>query len=117
MGDPVAERRALLERITEPGRLQRAEKLTGRVRLQIATPELCVAAVTTYNVVLDIGNRRVLHGCRDFLGEARQGRICKHVAALLLHLDAEAVRAALDGLTDEAGDWRLEVIPTRDRRT
>lgn len=117
MGDEDAERRELLEHITESGRLQRAEKLTGRVRLQVASPTLYFAAVTTYNVVLDIGNRRVQHGCRDFLGEARQGRICKHVAALFLYLDPKVVRAAIEGLGNPDSDWHLEVISTRDRRT
>jgi hypothetical protein len=111
--EPADELLDLLALCTEAKRLQRADKESGRVHLQVDGPDLFLAAVSTYNVVLDLDARRVQHGCRDFLTEARSGRLCKHVAALLLAIDREAALAAARGLTDPDGGWHLEVIGAR----
>ena len=104
------ERLELLALCTEERRLERAVKEAGRVLLQVDGPDLFIAAASRYNVVLDLQARRIQHGCRDFLGQAREGRLCKHVAALLLAVDRGAALAALRGLTDPRGGWHLEVI-------
>lgn len=107
------ERLDLLALCVEDRRLQRARKEASRVALSVDGPELFIAAVSKYNVVVDLASRRVQHGCRDFLGQAHEGRLCKHVAALLLVIDREAALTALRGLTDRRGDWHLEAIGVR----
>lgn len=107
------ERLDLLSMCVEDGRLQRARKEAARVAVSVDGPELFIAAVSKYNVVLDLGSRRIQHGCRDFLGQARERRLCKHVAALLLAIDREAALIALRGLAEPWGDWHLEPIGAR----
>lgn len=109
----VDELEQLLERFTEEGRLRRARSERRQVSLQVDGPELYLAAVGNYNVVLDTTHRRIQHGCRDFLGQARERRLCKHVAALLLAVDPEVALEVLRGLADPTGGWGLEVIAAR----
>lgn len=108
---PERERAELLALCTEAKRLARAAR--ARVRLVVGGPDLYVAAVGNYNVVIDPGRRRVQHGCRDFLGQARRGMLCKHVAALLLAIAAAEAVSLLRGITDPDGGWHLEVIAAR----
>ena len=112
----VDQRQRLLALHTETKRLERATVLAARVQLQIDSPDLYVAAVSSYNVVIDTLARRILHGCRDFLGQARRGMLCKHVAGLLLCLPQEQAVKILQGLGEENTGWRLEVIASRGRR-
>lgn len=113
VADGVDELARLLEQFTEAGRLRRARSESRQVNLQVDGPELYLAAVGNYNVVVDVAHRRIQHGCRDFLGQAREGHLCKHVAALLLAVDAEVALAVLRGLADARGGWGLEVIAAR----
>lgn len=107
------ERLDLLALCVEDKRLGRAEKEEKRVLLSVDEPTLFIAAVSKYNVVLDIEARRIQHGCRDFLGQAREGRLCKHVAALLLAIERDTAIEVLRGLTAPRSDWHLEVIGAR----
>lgn len=111
--DSIAERERLLERFTEAGRLRRARAESRGLNLQVDGPELFLAAVGNYNVVLDVAHRRIQHGCRDFLGQSREGRMCKHIAALLLAIDVDIAVTTLRGLADPASGWGLEVIAAR----
>lgn len=104
------ELRTLLARRTEEGRLGRAEKLADKVSLQVAEADLVIAAVGSYNVVIDAEARRLLHGCRDFQGQAREGRLCKHAAAVFLALDPAAALPMLRSLCAEGSAWGLEVV-------
>jgi hypothetical protein len=106
-GDPRME---LLGRITEAGRLGRAGKLAADVVFQVADRELVIAGVGKYNVVIDGNAGRVLHGCRDSQSQAREGMLCKHVAAVLLALDEDHATEILEGLIAEDGTWHLDVI-------
>jgi hypothetical protein len=106
-GDPRME---LLERITEAGRLGRAKKLAADVIFQVADRELVIAGVGKYNVVIDGNAGRVLHGCRDSQSQAREGMLCKHVAAVLLVLDEDHAVEILEGLIAEDGRWHLDIF-------
>ncbi len=109
---------ALLAECTEAGRLARARKLVDKVTFAVVDDELVIAAVANYNVVVDVTERRIQHGCRDFRGQASERRLCKHVAATLLALEphsalavarelAEGARAPASGIVVP---WRFEVI-------
>ena len=108
----------LLAECTEEGRLARAQKLAAKVTCQVAEDELIIAAVAKYNVVVDITNRRIQHGCRDFQGQARKLCLCKHVAATLLALEPQRALSIVQELANGArapasgvvAAWRLEVI-------
>ena len=107
----------LLAECTEAGRLARAQKLAAKVTCQVAEDELIIAAVAKYNVVVDITNRRIQHGCRDFQGQARKLCLCKHVAATLLALEPHRALSIAQELANGARSasgvvaaWRLEVI-------
>lgn len=111
--DVAGEVDELLLRCTEPKRLARARKERNAVVLQIDGPTLWIAAASTYNVVLDVNAKRIQHGCRDFLGQARDGMLCKHVAAVLLAIDPFVAWRVLEELTQPHGSWHLEVIAAR----
>jgi len=106
-------RRELLALCTEAKRLARAEKEAGKVQFLIDGPDLWIAAVSSYNVVLDLAASRLQHGCRDFQGEVRERRLCKHVAGLLLAIDEEVAVRVLERIVDPAGDWHLEAMVAR----
>ena len=117
-GEILEQAAALLAECTEAGRLARARKLVDRVTFAVADDELVIAAVANYNVVIDVTERRIQHGCRDFRGQASERRLCKHVAATLLALEpqgalaiarelAEGARAPASGIVVP---WRFEVI-------
>ncbi len=72
-----------------------------------------MAAASTYNVVIDMQELRIQHGCRDFLGQAREGKLCKHVAAVLLAIREEPALRVLRDLAAPRSDWALEVIAAR----
>ena len=108
----------LLAECTEAGRLTRARKLVDKVTFAVADDELIIAAVANYNVVVDVTERRIQHGCRDFRGQASERRLCKHVAATLLAVEprialavarelAEGARAPASGVVVP---WRFEAI-------
>ena len=105
--------RELLLLCTEPKRLERARKERSRVHMQIEGPDLYIGAVSAYNVVVDLSTRRIQHGCRDFLGQAREGKLCKHVAGMLLAIDPTVGLRLARELTDPDGGWHLEVIAAR----
>lgn len=111
--EEARERLDLLALCTEEKRLGRGDKAVDDVRFVIREPDLWVAAVSSYNVVVDAEARRIQHGCRDFLGEGREGRLCKHVAGVFLAMDPEAALPMLRELTDPDGGWHLEVIAAR----
>ena len=107
----------LLAECPEAGRLARAQKLAAKVTCQVAEDELIIAAVAKYNVVVDVANRRIQHGCRDFQGQARKLCLCKHVAATLLALEPHRALSIAQELANGARSasgvvaaWRLEVI-------
>lgn len=100
----------LLATSTEAGRLERARKLADEVQFLVADAELVIAAVSSYNVLIDAGSRRIVHGCRDFQGQARSGKLCKHVAAVLLALDAAVSLPVVRELVAEGAGWGLEVV-------
>jgi hypothetical protein len=107
----------LLAECTEAGRLARAQKLAAKVTCQVDEDELIIAAVAKYNVVVDVANRRIQHGCRDFRGQARKLCLCKHVAATLLALEPHRALSIAQELANGARSasgvvaaWRLEVI-------
>lgn len=106
-------RRDLLALCTEAKRLTRAEKEVARVQFLIDGPDLWIASVSAYNVVLDLGASRLQHGCRDFQGEVRERRLCKHVAGLLLAIDPAVAVQVLRRIVDPAGDWHLEAMAAR----
>ena len=97
----------LLAECTETGRLARAHKLAGKVTCQVDKDD-----------VVDITNRRIQHGCRDFQGQARKLCLCKHVAATLLALEPQRALSIVQELANGArapasgvvAAWRLEVI-------
>ncbi len=107
------ERLDLLSLCTESKRLDRAGKERSKVHFAVDGPDLWIGAVSKYNVVVDSSTRRIQHGCRDFLGQGRQGMLCKHVAGLLLAMEPAAALGVLRGLTDPDGGWHLEVISAR----
>jgi hypothetical protein len=98
----------LLALCTEAKRLARAQKEVSKVQFLIDGPDLWIASVSAYNVVLDLEASRLQHGCRDFQGQVRERHLCKHVAGLLLAID-EVLRR----LVDPAGDWHLEAMTAR----
>ena len=100
----------LLGRTTETGRLKRGAKLVSEVVFQVADRELVIAGVGKYNVVIDGKAGRILHGCRDSQTQAREGMLCKHVAAVLLALDESHALEILEGLAEEQGNWHLDII-------
>lgn len=108
--DPEERRVALLGVRIEEGRLGRAEKLAGKVGFAVSHPDLVVASVGKYNVVVDADTRRIQHACRDFQGQFREGRLCKHVAAVLLALDPDIALPLLESMADPDCRWSLEVI-------
>ncbi len=106
-GNTVEER---LLGCTESGRLKRAVKIATDVDLVVADEALIIAAVAKYNVVIDVEARRIQHGCRDFQGQARERRLCKHVAATLLALDEEQGLEIAAELSDGASAPRTGVV-------
>ncbi len=103
----------LLALCTEAKRLSRAQAEAKKVQFAVAGPELWLASVGTYNVVLDLTASRLQHGCRDFQGQVQERRLCKHVAGLLLAIDADVAVAVLERIVDPAGDWHLEAMTAR----
>lgn len=103
----------LLALCTEAKRLQRARAEASRVHLSVDGPDLYLAAASKYNVVIDLTSARIQHGCRDFQGQARERKLCKHVAAVLLAIDPETALRVARGLTEPHGEWALEVIAAR----
>jgi hypothetical protein len=110
---PTDRRRDLLALCTEAKRLTRAEKEVARVQFLIDGPDLWIAAVSAYNVVLDLQASRLQHGCRDFLGQVGERHLCKHVAGLLLAIDEDVAIAVLERIVDPRGDWHLEAMTAR----
>ena len=114
----LEEAATLLAECTEAGRLGRARKLVDKVMFAVADDDLVIAAVANYNVVVDIAERRIQHGCRDFQGQAADRHLCKHVAATLLALEPDKALAIAGELAEGARapaagvvvPWRFEVI-------
>ena len=78
----------LLNAFIDKPRLMRARRIKDKeLTIQEETDNQIKALIRDYHIVIDLGNRVVLHDCADWNRVLSSKRFCKHVGKLLLSLD------------------------------
>src|SRR5262249_18324703 len=83
-GAVAREVEALLTKVTDQGRIDRAKEIPGKdLALSKVDANFVRADVHGTRVVLDLAEQRVGHSCPDYLRGIREKRVCKHIVRLL----------------------------------
>ncbi len=99
----------LLSTFVDRPRLKRAERIKDKeLKIQEETENNIKALIRDYNIVIDVGNRLILHDCADWDRVSPNKRFCKHVCKLLLSLDAKRASNILKQIYTEKEDWEFK---------
>ncbi len=102
----------LLSTFVDRPRLKRAERIKDKeLKIQEETENNIKALIRDYNIVIDVGNRLILHDCADWDRVSPNKRFCKHVCKLLLSLDAKRASNILKQIYTEKEDWEFKPYP------
>jgi uncharacterized protein YecE (DUF72 family) len=108
-GTVAREVEALVAKLTDPGRIERAKEIPGKdLALSKVDPNFVRADVHGTRIVLDLAEQVVRHNCPDYLRGLREKRICKHIVRLLLALPPEVAREFVDDLASQRAAWTFE---------
>ena len=115
-GTVAREVEALLTKVTDQGRIDRAKEIAGKdLALSKVDSSFVRADVHGTRVVLDLTEQTVGHNCPDFLKGLKEKRVCKHIVRLLLALPPDIAREFVDDLAAERSAWTFEEYWARTR--
>ncbi len=99
----------LLNAFLDRPRLKRAQRIKDKeLTIQEATDDKIKALIRDYHIIIDLGNRLVLHDCADWSRVLPSKRFCKHVGKLLLSLDKEKAARILKQIYTEKENWEFK---------
>ena len=101
----------MLKILTDERRLARARKISGEL---IEVEELgethLTARVKDYKVIIDLERRIILHDCADWARVGMRLSLCKHLAALMLHLERRYAKKILEDIIMNRGEWSFREL-------
>jgi uncharacterized protein YecE (DUF72 family) len=99
----------LLNAFMDKSRLKRAQRIKDKeLTIQEATDNRVRALIRDYHIVIDLGNRLVLHDCADWSRVLSSKRFCKHLGKLLLSLDRERASKILKHIHANKEAWEFK---------
>ena len=99
----------LLNAFIDKPRLKRAYHINDKeLTIQEETDDRIKALIRDYHVVVDIGNRVVLHDCPDWSRVLPSKRFCKHIGKLLQSLDKQRATKILKQIYANKEKWEFK---------
>ena len=99
----------LLNAFIDKPRLKRAHHINDKeLTIQEETDDRIKALIRDYHIVLDIGNRVVLHDCPDWSRVLQSKRFCKHIGKLLQSLDKQRATNILKQIYANKEKWEFK---------
>jgi len=99
----------LLSDFIDKPRLKRAQRIKDKeLTIQEETDNQIKALIRNYHVMIDLGNRVVLHDCADWSRVMLSKRFCKHIGKLLLSLDKEKASNILKQIYANKEAWKFK---------
>jgi len=99
----------LLNAFIDKPRLKRAQGIKDKeLTIQEVTGNRVEALIRDYHIVIDLGNRIVLHDCADWSRVLPTKRFCKHIGKLLLSLDKERASNILKQIYANKEAWEFK---------
>jgi hypothetical protein len=104
----------LLLKFTGTERLKRAKQIKAReIIVEELSDSMIRATVRDYHIVVDIGNKIVLHDCADWNKLIPQKRFCKHLGKLMLSINEEKALQVLGKISSEIEYWQFKPYTER----
>jgi len=99
----------LLKAFIDKPRLKRAQRIKDKeLTIKNVTDNQVKALIRDYNIIIDLGNRLILHDCADWSRVLPSKRFCKHIGKLLLSLDKEKSSQILRRIYTEKEAWEFK---------
>jgi len=99
----------LLNAFIDNPRLKRAHHINDKeLTIQEETDDRIKALIRDYHIVIDIGNRVVLHDCPDWSRVLQSKRFCKHIGKLLQSLDKQRATNILKQIYANKEKWEFK---------
>jgi hypothetical protein len=99
----------LLNLFLDKARLKRAQRIKDKeLTIQELTDNRVKALIRDYHIVIDLGNRLVLHDCADWSRVLPSKRFCKHIGKLLLSLGKKKASNILKQIYAEKEKWEFK---------
>jgi len=99
----------LINTFIDKPRLKRAQRIKDReLTVQEETDNEIKALIRDYHIVIDLGNRVVLHDCADWSRVLPSKRFCKHIGKLLLSLDKKKASNILKKIYTNKEEWEFK---------
>jgi uncharacterized protein YecE (DUF72 family) len=99
----------LLNAFIDKPRLKRAYHINDKeLTIQEETDDRIKALIRDYHIVIDIGNRVVLHDCPDWSRVLQSKRFCKHIGKLLQSLDKQRATNILKQIYANKEKWEFK---------
>ncbi len=99
----------LINTFVDKPRLKRAQRIKDReLTIQEETDNEIKALIRDYHIVIDLGNRVILHDCADWSRVLPSKRFCKHIGKLLLSLDKKKASEILKKIYTNKEEWEFK---------
>lgn len=100
---------SLLSSFIDDGRLKRARRIKdSELKIVRETDEQVEAIIRDYHLIIDLGNKTVLHDCADWSRVSPTKRLCKHIGKLLLTIDREKAINILKRMHTQKKTWQFK---------
>jgi uncharacterized protein YecE (DUF72 family) len=110
-GEGGLEFEKLLARLVPARKLARARAIgEDEVEVALKGEGRVTARVREYRVLIDAGERTILHDCADWARCIPERTLCKHLAKVLLTLDHKTADKLLQDLVSKRKEWRFDII-------
>jgi 2-oxoglutarate dehydrogenase complex dehydrogenase (E1) component-like enzyme len=97
----------LLIRLTDTGRLSRAEQMTDKVQIRTNNSEKIKANLRGYSIEIDLADKVIRHDCDDWKKNTSKKKMCKHVNKLFLTLPSHQARQILELIWENRDNWNF----------
>jgi hypothetical protein len=99
----------LLNALIDKPRLKRAKGIKDKeLTIKEETNSFVKALIRDYHIVIDLGNRLVLHDCPDWNRVIPSRRFCKHIGKLLLSLKRKKAEKIVKQIYAEKEGWKFK---------
>jgi len=99
----------LFNAFLDRARLKRAQRIKDKeLTIEEETNNLIKALIRDYHIVIDLGNRVVLHDCADWSRVLPSKRFCKHIGKLLLSLEKGKAMNILKQIYTNKEAWEFK---------
>jgi len=105
-----------LSKFADRARIERAKTIADdEIKILEHSNDRIAAKIRDYEIVVNLGDRRILHDCPDWARESRDKKFCKHVARLFYELPEREAVDIVKRISSETDRWEFDSILARRR--